>query len=196
MKNFKDLSASLYETKRHQRAINSPGVDKTTAQELVLYITNDGQLYRSRTTPIIKNMQRKINKDQYNDQKAEKAFMYLVKDGIKKYEKEHANPGWAKQVDKKTKEAIAQELLDYYMDEIGEESVPRSDGEELEEMNYMVDIDGIGKVIVDGKSSSEVKVKIMKKLRKPDDIKGIERMTDPEKKKYFRTKATGKDEGE
>ena len=46
--------------------------------------------------------------------------MYLVKDGIKKYEKEHASPGWAKQIKKQTKEAIAQELLDYYMDEIGE----------------------------------------------------------------------------
>ena len=196
MKNFKDLSASLYETKRHRRAISSPGVDKATARELVLYITNDGQLYRGRTSAIIKNLQKKIDKENYDGSKAEKLFMYLVKDGIKKYEKEHAGPGWAKQVDKKTKEAIAQELLDYYMDEIGEETISHNDGEELEEMNYMVDIDGIGKVIVDGKSSSEVKVKIMKKLRKPDDIKGIERMTDPEKKKYFRTKATGKDEGE
>ena len=46
--------------------------------------------------------------------------MYLVKDGIKKYEKEHASPGWARQINKETKQAIAEELLDYYTEEIGE----------------------------------------------------------------------------
>jgi hypothetical protein len=152
-------------------------------------------LYRGRTTAIIKNLQRKVGKATFDGTKAEKLFMYLVKDGIKKYEKEQANPGWAKQIDKKTKEAIAQELLDYYSDEIGE-SVEVEGGEEIAETSFMVDVEGIGKIIIDGKSSSEVKVKMMKKLKKPDDIKGVERITDPEKKKYFRTKATGKDEGE
>lgn len=120
MKSFKELSSSLNETKRYKRAIQSAGVDQATARELVLYITNDGQLYRGRTTAIIKNLQKKIDKENYDGTKAEKAFMYLVNDGIKKYEKEHASPGWAKQIKKQTKEAIAQELLDYYMDEIGE----------------------------------------------------------------------------
>ena len=120
MKNFNDLSAMLYETSRHKRAMNAPGVDKATARELVLYITNDGQLYRGRTSAIIKNLQKKVGKAIFDGTKAEKLFMYLVKDGIKKYEKENAGPGWAKQIDKKTKEAIAQELLDYYSDEIGE----------------------------------------------------------------------------
>ena len=120
MKTFKELNSIISETKRHKRAIHGSGVDQATARELVLYITNDGQLYRQRTTAIIKNLQKKIDKENYDGSKAEKAFMYLVKDGIKKYEKEHANPGWAKQIKKQTKEAIAQELLDYYMDEIGE----------------------------------------------------------------------------
>ena len=120
MKSFKDLNSSIQETRRHASAINAPGVDKATARELVLYITNDSQLYRGRTAAILKNLQKKVGKATYDGEKAEKLFMYLVKDGIKKYEKEHANPGWAKQIKKQTKEAIAQELLDYYEDEIGE----------------------------------------------------------------------------
>ena len=96
-------------------------VDKTTVNELVIYITNDAQLYRQRTQAIIKNLSKKVGGATYDGLKAIKAFMYLVTDGIKKYEKEHASPGWAKSIDKKTKEAIAEKLLDYYTDEIGEE---------------------------------------------------------------------------
>jgi len=95
-------------------------VDKTTVRELVLYITNDSQLYRQRTQPIIKNLSNKVGKATYDGVKAIKAFMNLVNDGIKKYEKEHAGKGFAKGLDKKTKESIAQELLDYYTEQIGE----------------------------------------------------------------------------
>ena len=95
-------------------------VDKTTVRELVLYITNDSQLYRQRTQPIIKNLSNKVGKATYDGVKAIKAFMNLVNDGIKKYEKENATKGWAKSIDKKTKESIAQELLDYYTEQIGE----------------------------------------------------------------------------
>ena len=95
-------------------------VDQNTVRELVLYITNDGQLYRQRTTSIIKNLSKKVGDATYDGLKAIKAFMYLVKDGIKKYEKEHASPGWARQINKETKQAIAEELLDYYTEEIGE----------------------------------------------------------------------------
>lgn len=95
-------------------------VDNTTVRELVLYITNDSQLFRQRTQPIIKNLSNKVGKATYDGVKAIKAFMNLVNDGIKKYEKEHATKGWAKSIDKKTKEAIAQELLDYYTEQIGE----------------------------------------------------------------------------
>jgi len=37
-------------------------VDKATVQELVLYITNDAQIYRQRITPIIKNLSKKVGK--------------------------------------------------------------------------------------------------------------------------------------
>ena len=96
-------------------------VDKSTVQELVLYITNDSQLFRQRIQPIIKNLSKKVGKATYDGIKAIKAFGYAVTDGLKKYEKDHATKGWAKSVDKKTREAIAEELLDYYSEEIGEQ---------------------------------------------------------------------------
>jgi hypothetical protein len=96
-------------------------VDTATVQELVLYITNDSTLFRQRIQPIIKNLSKKVGKATYDGNKAIKAFEYAVTDGLKKYEKEHATKGWAKSVDKKTKEAIAEELLDYYSEQIGEQ---------------------------------------------------------------------------
>ena len=56
MKAFNELIVSLQEIKRQKRAMAASGVDKATARELVLYITNDGQLYRGRTSAIIKNL--------------------------------------------------------------------------------------------------------------------------------------------
>ena len=109
MKSFKSLKKIIYEA-----------VDKSTVRELVLYITNDSQIYRQRIQPVIKNLSKKVGKATYDGNKAIKAFGYAVADGLKKYEKEHAGKGWAKSVDKQTKEAIAEELLDYYSEQIGE----------------------------------------------------------------------------
>ena len=122
MKSFKDLNAFVL----------TEAVDKATVRELVLYITNDSQIHRQRIAPIIKNLSRKVGKGTYDGVKAIKAIMYAATDGIKKYEKENAGPGWARQIDKQTKEAIAKELLDYYTEEIGE-SKEVEDGEEIAE---------------------------------------------------------------
>ena len=66
----------------------------------------------------------------------------------------------------------------------------------VKEANFVADIDGIGKVILDGKSSSEVKTKIRKMLRKKEDLRSVERMTGAAKKKHFMSKAMGKEAGE
>jgi hypothetical protein len=63
------------------------------ARELQLYIDNDGQLYRSQTTPIHKNLMTKRAQGRYDTHKAVKLFMYLVDAGAKKYAKEHGSPG-------------------------------------------------------------------------------------------------------
>ena len=114
------MSDKIVETYLNEMLM-AEAVDKETVRELFLYITNDSQIYRQRITPIINNLSKKVGKATYDGNKAIKAFMYAVNDGVKKYEKENASPGWAKGIDKKTKEAIASELLDYYTEQIGEE---------------------------------------------------------------------------
>ena len=54
-------------------------------KELKLYIDNDSSLYRQRYMPILKNLSKKKKKGQYRKRLAQKAFMYLIDDGAKRY---------------------------------------------------------------------------------------------------------------
>ena len=54
-------------------------------RELKLYIDNDASLYRQRYMPILKNLSKKKKKGQYRKGLAQKAFMYLIDDGAKRY---------------------------------------------------------------------------------------------------------------
>ena len=54
-------------------------------EQLKLFIENDGDLYRQRTVPIWKNLQKKKLKKTYNPQLAIKLFRILVNEGAKKY---------------------------------------------------------------------------------------------------------------
>lgn len=65
----------------------------TEARELLLYIQNDGELYRQRTVPIQENLLKKMRKGTYDSQKAVKAWKHLADAGAKKYAKEFATPG-------------------------------------------------------------------------------------------------------
>lgn len=87
---------------------------KDEAMELKLYIDNDGDLYRQRLVPIVKNIQRKMKSGKYDHSKAPKLWMYLVDDGAKKYSKEF--PGV--KFDRKVRQYVAQEFADEYKDEI------------------------------------------------------------------------------
>lgn len=88
-------------------------------RELVLYITNDGDLYRQRTTPIIENLKRKVKKGNYDRELAVKAWQYLADDGVRKYDKEFGSGrGSLTLLDKATREEIARELRDYYEEQV------------------------------------------------------------------------------
>ena len=89
-------------------------VDKHMVDELKLFIDNDGQLYKQRLIPIVKNIQKKMKSGKYDHKKAPKLWMYLVTDGAKKYEKEFHGLKFSKQ----EKEAVAQQFADEYKDEI------------------------------------------------------------------------------
>ena len=57
--------------------------------ELKQYIDNDANIYRQRYMPILKNLSKKKKKGQYRKGLAQKAFLYLVDDGAKRYVKSY-----------------------------------------------------------------------------------------------------------
>jgi hypothetical protein len=82
------------------------------AEELKLYIDNDGALYRSQTTSILKNLVTKRARGEYRHDLAVKAFGYLTEAGAKKYAKEHGSPDlpWNKMFDVTTRKQAAEAL--------------------------------------------------------------------------------------
>ena len=89
-------------------------VDKHMVDELKLFIDNDGQLYKQRLIPIVKNIQKKMKSGKYDHKKAPKLWKYLVDDGAKKYQKEFPGVKFSRQ----EKDVVAQEFADEYKDEI------------------------------------------------------------------------------
>lgn len=89
-------------------------VDKHMVDELKLFIDNDGQLYKQRLVPIVKNIQKKMKSGKYDHKKAPKLWKYLVDDGAKKYQKEFPGVKFSRQ----EKDVVAQEFADEYKDEI------------------------------------------------------------------------------
>src|SRR2546430_2062306 len=67
--------------------------DEIAADELYLFIQNDGDLYRQQFEPIVKNLNRKRAKGEYDSEKAVKLWIYLVDNGARKYIKEFGTPG-------------------------------------------------------------------------------------------------------
>jgi hypothetical protein len=89
--------------------------DKVFAQELYLFITNDGLLYRQMGQSIIKNYAIKKVKGEYDAELAIKGWLNMVEAGLRKYKTKF--PGYYK-VDKETKIFIARGLGKHYEEEI------------------------------------------------------------------------------
>jgi hypothetical protein len=100
---------------RSPRKYMNEQADKIMADEIVIFIENDGDLYRQMVQPIIKNYQKKIAKGRFDQKLAVKGMMNLVAAGIRKYNKEISPLG---NVSKQTKEMAAEALLDSFEEEI------------------------------------------------------------------------------
>ena len=66
-------------------------VDSDAVNELDTYIMNNEDLYRRRFMPIISNIKRKLAKNVYDHEKAQKLWMYLVDDAAKQYVKDYGS---------------------------------------------------------------------------------------------------------
>jgi hypothetical protein len=103
------------------------GLDEHAANELYLYTSNDGDLYRQSYTPIIKNLATKKARGTYQSGPAAKLFGYLVENGAKKYYAEevegkrvsgaftqNVGSGWHDMFPKNLRDAVAEEFRDHF----------------------------------------------------------------------------------
>ena len=93
--------------------------DETQVRELELFTENDGDIYKSRLNPIYKNLAKKQEKGNYDEQKAQKLYLYAVNDGAKKYEKEFGTNG-VKIFSSNDKKEVAKRLEKNNRDELKE----------------------------------------------------------------------------
>ena len=70
-----------------------PYKDADAAREIELYADNDSRLYFSRKLPILKNLQKKYQKGQYDVEKAAKLWLYYINDAMQRYNKEFGSRG-------------------------------------------------------------------------------------------------------
>jgi hypothetical protein len=91
--------------------------DSVMAREFVLNLVNDGNIYRM-VQANIKNLARKMVKGQYQEALALKAMMNIITAYLPTYKKENKMPSY--KMDKATKDLAAEEMLEYYQDELDE----------------------------------------------------------------------------
>jgi hypothetical protein len=91
----------------------------TESRELAVYIENNGNLYRQQTTPIIKNLKRKIAKGVYDATKALILWKHLADSGAKLYVKEFGGK-WDEIFSVADRKLAAKELAEYYTEELHE----------------------------------------------------------------------------
>ena len=95
-------------------------VDSDAVNELDTYIMNNEDLYRRRFMPIISNIKRKVAKNVYDHEKAQKLWMYLVDDAAKEYVKEYGSTqdDVATMFPKETRQQVAKIISDRELENI------------------------------------------------------------------------------
>ena len=87
--------------------------ETTESRELILYATNDGNLYRQMITPIINNMRKTAQKGIYNSDKAVDAWYPVATAASNKYGKDY---GYTFSVQDRYTAAV--DMEEYYREEI------------------------------------------------------------------------------
>lgn len=92
-------------------------IDEIGVVELQTYVDNDGQLYRSRMLPILKNLQKRKQKGVYDHKKAVKAMRYAVDEGTKHYMKEYTGSTKGYLFNVPTRNKVAEDLARHFENE-------------------------------------------------------------------------------
>lgn len=101
------------------RRLNPPRgfSDSQARTELLLYIDNDGQLYRQQRDPIQKNLVRKLIAGKYDRHKSVKLWEYLADNAAKKYTKEFGTGDGFGIFNKATRHEAAEHLASNFFQE-------------------------------------------------------------------------------
>ena len=104
-------------------------IDSNAVNELDSFIMNNEDLYRRRFMPIISNIKRKLKKNVYDHEKAQKLWMYLVDDAAKQYVKEYGSTqdDVSNMFPKETRMQVARVISDRELENIkqGEYDAPK-----------------------------------------------------------------------
>ncbi len=93
------------------------GNEEVVVNELRAYIDNDYDLYRQQTLPIYKNLNRKVEKEIYEFDKAVKLFTCLVDNGARKYVRAYG--GTVKNLfPKQIRLEVARQLAECHIEEV------------------------------------------------------------------------------
>ena len=107
----------------------SENIDSDAVNELDTYNMNSEELYRRRFMPIISNIKRKIKRNVYDHEKAQKLWMYLVDDAAKEHVKDFGSTqdDVAHIFPKETRQQVARILSDRDLENIkqGEYDAPQ-----------------------------------------------------------------------
>jgi hypothetical protein len=89
-------------------------INEHAATDLRLYIDNDGDLYQTTTTDILRNLATKVARGEYRHDLAVKLFGSLVKAGAKKYVRAYGGGSWHQLFSVPTRRAVAEGLTRYF----------------------------------------------------------------------------------
>ena len=73
---------------RERIALRDTTVDTEAVRELVLFIENDGNLYRQMIQPTIKNLQRKVQRGVFDSELSVRAWQHIADEGVRRYDRE------------------------------------------------------------------------------------------------------------
>lgn len=112
-----------------ERAARKRNPESHESRELFLFAINDGDLYRSRITPIILNLQRKIKRGVYDKTLALKLWKYAADDAAQRYTKQFDAPNPRTSYGIFTVEMrqdAARQMQDYYDQHVQEGNVKKN----------------------------------------------------------------------
>lgn len=89
---------------------NKEPADMDMAYQLEGYIESDGDLYRQMIVPVIKNLERKVQKGIYDYDKSLIAWQHVADEGARRYVKEFGGPAY----NVATRKEVAKKLSEYY----------------------------------------------------------------------------------